>query len=140
MNSILAIDQGTTSTRAMLFGADGRPLKSHAIALKQYYPGNGWVEHDADEILRATQAVCRHVLKGVAASRLKAIGVTNQRETTLIWDRKTGEPIHHAITGPRGSSRLRLRGRWAGAVGMSRLSTLGPSRSRAPGCSRAGVD
>ena len=97
MNSILAIDQGTTSTRAMLFGADGRPIRSHAIALKQYYPGNGWVEHDADEIWRATEAACRQVLKGVSASGLKAIGVTNQRETTLIWDRKTGKPLHRAI-------------------------------------------
>jgi glycerol kinase len=94
---ILAIDQGTTSTRAMLFGADGRPVRSHSIALKQYYPGNGWVEHDADEIWRATQAACRHVLNGVATARLKAIGVTNQRETTLIWDRKTGRPLHRAI-------------------------------------------
>jgi len=97
MISILAIDQGTTSTRAILFGADGRPIKSHTVALKQYYPGNGWVEHDADEIWRATQAVCRLTLKGVAASHLKAIGVTNQRETTLIWDRKTGKPLHRAI-------------------------------------------
>ncbi|HVZ27339.1 MAG TPA: FGGY family carbohydrate kinase, partial [Rhizomicrobium sp.] len=97
MNSILAIDQGTTSTRAMLFGADGKKLRSHAIGLKQYYPGNGWVEHDAGEIWRATLTACREVLKGVTLANVKAIGVTNQRETTLIWDRKTGKPLHHAI-------------------------------------------
>ena len=68
MKSILAIDQGTTSTRAMLFAADGKPLRAHAIALKQYYPdGHGWVEHDAEEIWRATLAACREVLKGVTA-------------------------------------------------------------------------
>ena len=78
----------------MLFGPDGRPLASHAIALKQFYPGNGWVEHDAAEIWRATRAVCRKVMAG---RKIAAIGVTNQRETTVIWDRKTGKPLHHAI-------------------------------------------
>jgi glycerol kinase len=91
---LLAIDQGTTSTRAMLFGPDGRPLASHAIALRQFYPGNGWVEHDAAEIWRATLSVCRKVMAG---KKIAAIGVTNQRETSVIWDRKTGKPLHHAI-------------------------------------------
>ena len=97
MNFILAIDQGTTSTRAMLFGEHGRPVKSAARPLKQYYPDNGWVEHDGEEIWRATLACCRQVLKGIPVARVKAIGVTNQRETTLIWDRKTGRPLHKAI-------------------------------------------
>src|SRR5262245_2485010 len=91
---LLAIDQGTTSTRAVLFGADGRPVASHAIALRQFYPGNGWVEHDGEEIWQAALAACRKVIKGHAVA---AIGVTNQRETSLIWDRKTGRPLHRAI-------------------------------------------
>jgi glycerol kinase len=91
---LLAIDQGTTSTRAMLFGRDGRPLASHAIALRQFYPGNGWVEHDAAEIWRATLTACRKVMAG---KKIAAIGVTNQRETSMIWGRKTGMPLHHAI-------------------------------------------
>jgi glycerol kinase len=91
---LLAIDQGTTSTRAMLFGPDGRPMALKAFALRQFYPGNGWVEHDGREIWRATLAACRAVLKGRSAA---AIGVTNQRETTLIWDKATGKPLHRAI-------------------------------------------
>ncbi|HWY63364.1 MAG TPA: FGGY family carbohydrate kinase, partial [Rhizomicrobium sp.] len=91
---LLAIDQGTTSTRAMLFGADGRPVASHAIGLRQFYPGNGWVEHDGQEIWRAVLAACRKVIGGRSVA---AIGITNQRETSLIWDRRTGRPLHPAI-------------------------------------------
>jgi glycerol kinase len=94
---ILAIDQGTTSTRAILFDANAKPLASHAIELRQIYPANGWVEHDANEIWQATLACCRAALKGVPASDVAAIGITNQRETTVVWDRRTGEPLHNAI-------------------------------------------
>jgi len=94
---ILAIDQGTTSTRAILFDANARPLASHAIELRQIYPANGWVEHDAQEIWQATLSCCRAALKGVPASDVAAIGITNQRETTVIWDRITGAPLHNAI-------------------------------------------
>ena len=94
---ILAIDQGTTSTRAILFDANARPLASHAIELRQIYPANGWVEHDAQEIWQATLTCCRAALKGVPASDVAAIGITNQRETTVIWDRITGAPLHNAI-------------------------------------------
>ncbi len=94
---ILAIDQGTTSTRAILFDANARPVASHAIELRQIYPANGWVEHDAGEIWQATLGCCRAALKGVPASDVAAIGITNQRETTVIWDRKTGQPLHNAI-------------------------------------------
>ena len=130
MNSILAIDQGTTSTRAMLFGANGRPLRSHAVPLKQYYPGNGWVEHDADEIWRATLAACRRVLKGETASRVKAIGLTNQRETTLIWDKNTGKPLHRAIvwqdrrTAPR-CAELKAKG-WGSRIAQKTGLLLDP--------------
>jgi len=94
---ILAIDQGTTSTRAILFDAAARPVARHAIELRQIYPANGWVEHDAEEIWLATLACCRVAMKGVAPQDIAAIGITNQRETTLLWDRATGKPLHNAI-------------------------------------------
>ena len=94
---LLAIDQGTTSTRAILFDGEARPLASHAIALRQIYPANGWVEHDAGEIWQAALACCRAVLRGREAGDVAAIGITNQRETSLIWDRQTGAPLHNAI-------------------------------------------
>jgi glycerol kinase len=94
---LLAIDQGTTSTRAILFDATGRPLAAHAAELRQFYPANGWVEHDGEDIWQSALACCRIVLRGVAAKDVAGIGITNQRETTLIWDRKTHKPIHHAI-------------------------------------------
>src|SRR3954462_1975969 len=92
---LLAIDQGTTSTRAILFDAEARPVARHAIALRQIYPANGWVEHDPAEIWQAALACCQAVLK--ARDGALAIGITNQRETSLIWDRKSGAPLHNAI-------------------------------------------
>jgi glycerol kinase len=94
---ILAIDQGTTSTRAILFDSAARPVASHAIELRQIYPANGWVEHDASEIWQATLSCCRVALKGVPSADVAAIGITNQRETTVMWDRATGAPLHNAI-------------------------------------------
>jgi len=94
---ILAIDQGTTSSRAILFDALARPVGSHAVELRQIYPDNGWVEHDAMEIWNATLACCRAVLQMVPAKDVAAIGITNQRETTVLWDRRSGEPLHNAI-------------------------------------------
>jgi len=94
---ILAIDQGTTSTRAILFDAGARPVAAHTIELRQIFPANGWVEHDASEIWQATLACCRSALKGVPAADVAAIGITNQRETTVMWDRLTGSPLHNAI-------------------------------------------
>jgi len=92
---LLAIDQGTTSTRAILFDADARPLTSHQQELRQIYPANGWVEHDAEEIWQATLACCRAVLKD--AGKVAGIGITNQRETSVVWDRATAKPVHNAI-------------------------------------------
>ncbi|HTT97360.1 MAG TPA: glycerol kinase GlpK [Rhizomicrobium sp.] len=92
---ILAIDQGTTSTRAILFDADARPVATHAVELRQIYPANGWVEHDAEEIWQATLACCRAVMKD--RGDVATIGITNQRETSVVWDRATGVPIHNAI-------------------------------------------
>lgn len=94
---LLAIDQGTTSTRAILFDADGRPQASHAIELHQLYPDNGWVEHAPEEIWESVAACCRIVTRGVDARQIAGIGIANQRETTIIWDRRTGRPIHNAV-------------------------------------------
>src|SRR5215469_3142288 len=94
---ILAIDQGTTSTRAILFDAEAKPVASHAVELRQIYPANGWVEHDPQEIWSAALACCRVALKGVSAKEVAGIGITNQRETTVIWDRTTGMALHNAI-------------------------------------------
>jgi glycerol kinase len=96
---ILAIDQGTTSTRAMLFDAEGKPCAQAQRELGQHYPQPGWVEHDADEIWQATLDTCRAVLAELKLQprQVAAIGVTNQRETTVLWERKTGRPIARAI-------------------------------------------
>jgi len=95
---ILAIDQGTTSTRAIAFDLDFQPRAVAQIELKQHYPQPGWVEHDADEIWAATLQVCREAIEKVGGpSNIEAIGITNQRETTIVWDRKTGAPVHKAI-------------------------------------------
>src|SRR5260221_5547721 len=94
-DSILAIDQGTTSTRAMVFDRDARPLAVAQRELPQIFPADGWVEHDPEEIWQATLAVCREVLEKVPG--VAAIGITNQRETTVLWERKTGKPLHNAI-------------------------------------------
>ncbi len=96
---ILAIDQGTTSSRAILFSPEGEAIGSSQQEFKQYYPESGWVEHDPEEIWTTTLATCRAVIKqsGLSASEIKAIGITNQRETTLLWDRRSGKPLHNAI-------------------------------------------
>ena len=95
--SLLAIDQGTTSTRAILFGGDGTPRSSAQRELRQIYPRDGWVEHDPEEIWQATLEVCRRVLGEAGAGAVAAIGITNQRETTILWRRADGRPIHNAI-------------------------------------------
>ncbi len=97
--TILAIDQGTTSTRAILYNTDGTPLGQAQKELSQIYPRPGWVEHDPETIWEDVVTVCRDVLQiaGIAANKIAAIGITNQRETTVIWDRATGKPVHNAI-------------------------------------------
>jgi glycerol kinase len=96
---LLAIDQGTTSTRAVVFDAHAHPLAMARRELTQHYPAAGWVEHDAEDIWRDALATAREALAqaGITAHEVAALGITNQRETTLIWERTTGKPIHRAI-------------------------------------------
>lgn len=96
---LLAIDQGTTSSRAIIFDDAGTQVAVAQQEFHQYFPEDGWVEHDALEIWDSTLAVCRSALErsGLDAQQIVGIGITNQRETTVIWDRETGQPIHHAI-------------------------------------------
>lgn len=96
---ILALDQGTTSSRAILFDPAGRPTASGRRELAQSFPGPGRVEHAPEEIWQGTLEACREALAGADAevSQVAGIGITNQRETTVLWDRSTGEPVHPAV-------------------------------------------
>ncbi|MBT3376451.1 MAG: glycerol kinase GlpK [Lentisphaerae bacterium] len=96
---ILALDQGTTSSRAIVFGRSGLPVAVAQVEFPQVYPQPGWVEHDPEVIWCGQHDVAEEALKraGIGPSDVAAIGITNQRETTVVWDRRTGEPIHNAI-------------------------------------------
>jgi glycerol kinase len=96
---LLALDQGTSSSRSIVFDPSGRTVAMAQKELPQIYPQPGWVEHDALEIWRLQLATAREALTkaGITAAQVKAIGITNQRETTVVWNRKTGQPIHNAI-------------------------------------------
>ena len=99
MTYILAIDQGTTSSRAIIFDGKMQVKATAQMEFKQHFPQSGWVEHDVSDIWSSTASTCRGVIEksGVSFSEIAAIGITNQRETTLVWDRETGELIHNAI-------------------------------------------
>ncbi|MEP6638920.1 MAG: FGGY family carbohydrate kinase, partial [Chloroflexota bacterium] len=96
---VAAIDQGTTSSRCILFDRAGRPVANHQLEHAQITPRPGWVEHDADEILERVRSCVRAALRdlGADARALAAVGIANQRETTVVWSRRTGRPVHHAI-------------------------------------------
>ncbi|TDQ52127.1 glycerol kinase GlpK [Actinorugispora endophytica] len=96
---VAAIDQGTTSSRCIIFDHDGRIVSVGQREHRQIFPQPGWVEHDALEIWENVQQVVRSALEegGITTAQLAAVGITNQRETTLVWDRETGEPVHNAI-------------------------------------------
>ena len=96
---IAAIDQGTTSSRCILFDHAGRSVASHQLEHRQITPRPGWVEHDPDEIMERVRTCVRVALReaGVDATALAAVGISNQRETTVVWDRRTGRPVHPAI-------------------------------------------
>src|SRR5438045_4662671 len=95
-DALRRIDQGTTSTRAILFNAAGRVHHTARIELTQYYPQPGWVEHDPEEIWAGVVATCREAI-AAAKGPIAAIGITNQRETAVLWDRTNGRAVHNAI-------------------------------------------
>jgi glycerol kinase len=99
MRHVIALDQGTTSSRAIIFDEAGKAVASAQREFRQHYPEPGWVEHDPDEIWRTQREVAREALResGLRPEDIVACGIANQRETTLVWDRQTGQPIHNAI-------------------------------------------
>ena len=99
MTYLLALDQGTSSSRSIVFDEHGRTVAQAQVELPQLYPRPGWVEHDPMEIWRTQLATAREALAkaGIGADAVRALGITNQRETTVLWNRKTGQPVHHAI-------------------------------------------
>ena len=96
---VMALDAGTTSNRCILFNEKGEMCSVAQREFTQYFPKPGWVEHDADEIWASMLGVAVEAMNmiGATAADIAAIGITNQRETTIVWDKNTGEPIHHAI-------------------------------------------
>ena len=98
-NYILAIDQGTTSSRAIVFDDQLNPLATGQEEFPQIFPQSGWVEHDPEEIWSTTVAMCHLAIEkqNLSPRDIAAIGVTNQRETTIVWDKKTGKPVYNAI-------------------------------------------
>jgi Glycerol kinase len=99
MKFVLSIDQGTTSSRAILFDQYLNPAFKAQKEFRQLFPKSCWVEHDPDEIWKSVVFVCKEVLKkaNIDASQIISIGITNQRETTLVWEKNSGRPIHNAI-------------------------------------------
>src|SRR5437868_14196949 len=99
MSFVLAIDQGTTSSRAMVFRSDISIAATAQQEFPQHFPASGWVEHEPEDIWTSTVTVCRQALEkaGLKAQDIAAIGITNQRETTVVWDRATGQAVHRAI-------------------------------------------
>lgn len=96
MDALLALDQGTSSSRALVFDRSGRLLAVAQRELTQHFPQPGWVEHDAEQIW-ADQIACAREAVAKAGIKVAAIGITNQRETVVLWDRKTGQPLHKAL-------------------------------------------
>src|SRR5690348_4193699 len=96
---LIAIDQGTTSSRAIVFDASLAPVAAAQQEFTQHFPADGWVEHDPEEIWASVLATVRAAMAkaGLRAGDVAAIGITNQRETVVVWDRATGKPIHNAI-------------------------------------------
>lgn len=99
MKYVLAIDQGTTSTRAIIFDQSLNVIATAQEEFPQIFPQSGWVEHDPNDLWSTTAGTCRAVIEraDIGAENIVSIGITNQRETTIVWDRKTGQPLHNAI-------------------------------------------
>jgi glycerol kinase len=119
---VAAIDQGTTSSRCIIFDQDGAMVAVDQREHRQIFPRPGWVEHDATEIWSKVQAVVAGALAkaGLRADRLSALGITNQRETTVLWDRATGKPVHNAIVW-QDTRTAALCGRLGGTDGQDRF-------------------
>ncbi len=96
---LLSIDQGTTSTRAVLFSAEGQVVGNHQCEFPQYFPDDGWVEHDPQDLIDTSLKCCRELIRAqnISAADITAMGITNQRETTIVWDKTTGKAIYNAI-------------------------------------------
>ena len=96
---ILALDQGTTSSRAVVFDSNAAGVASAQEEFPQYYPNPGWVEHDPEDIFRSQLSVAKKAVAsaGILPEQIAAVGITNQRETVVIWDRKSGIPVYNAI-------------------------------------------
>ena len=96
---ILAIDQGTTSTRSIIFDENLKVTSTSQEEFTQHFPQSGWVEHNPQDLLSTTINTCKSALnqKSIDPKKIAAIGITNQRETTLVWDKNTGEPVYNAI-------------------------------------------
>ena len=97
MDYFLSIDQGTTSTRSILFEQSGNVKLSHQVEFKQFFPDNKSVEHDAIEILETVKTSIRNVTKDIDVKSIKSVGITNQRETIVAWSKTTGMPLYNAI-------------------------------------------
>ena len=97
MEYFLSIDQGTTSTRCILFNENGEIKLSHQVEIKQYFPDSKSVEHDGKEIIKTVEECIKAVVKNIDTNSIKSVGLTNQRETTIAWSKSTGEPFHNAI-------------------------------------------
>ena len=97
MEYFLSIDQGTTSTRCILFNENGEIKLSHQVEIKQYFPDSNSVEHDGMEIINSVEKCIKAVVKNIDSTSIKSVGLTNQRETTIAWSKSTGEPFHNAI-------------------------------------------
>src|SRR5580692_2385455 len=96
---IMALDQGTTSSRTIIFDDQGNIVSMAQKEFSQIFPQPGWVEHDPEEIWSSQIYTAREALRtaGINASQIASIGITNQRETTIVWDKQTGKPVHNAI-------------------------------------------
>ncbi len=124
MRYVLALDQGTTSSRAILFDEEARAVASAQREFRQIFPQPGWVEHDPKEIFTTQRETAREAVRNVDLKSVMAVGITNQRETTIVWDRQTGEPIHNAIVWQdRRTAPLCAALKQAGAEGLIRKRT-----------------
>ena len=138
MRYVLALDQGTTSSRAIVFDEEGAAVCSAQREFRQIYPQPGWVEHDPREIFETQRDVAREALqkKNIPLKDLACVGIANQRETTIVWDRQSGAPIHNAIVWQDRRTAARSRSASASSARSFR-SPAGSSTTRAKSSPRS---